>query len=195
MSREETIAMEAWFARLAGRDWAFRAYDPLRQLPLGAGNGYRPANDEILFTGSDTVDRSLCSDFKLREGSTTALVAAQASRGATTLLIKGLDTALEGQAVLKTGDHFAVGAPGEQNLHMAMGDAICDASGQARIEFAAPLWKRALVNDLVSFHRPTGRFQLYETDANGSVELVRSAGPLSRGTLVAIEFPWQEVAA
>ncbi len=192
MSREVTIAMEAWFARLGGNDWAFRAYDPLRQYPLGEGGGFKLTNDEVLFTDDTPADLSFCSDLRLLEGSNTALVKVETARGSSSVLIKGLDTALAGKTILKTGDQFSIGLPGEMNLHMAIADCVCDASGETRIEFTAPLWKRVLPNDMVDFYRPTGRFALFNTDANDSVELVRSAGPLSVGTLSAIEFPYQE---
>lgn len=192
MSRAETIYMEAWFARLARRAWCFRAYDPLRQLPLGVGNGYSPTNAEILFTGEDEVEGSLATDFRLLEGSTSARVAEAAQRGATSLLIEGIDTALEGADVLKFGDHFDVGLPSEMNLHMAGGAAVCDANGKARIELINPLWKRALAGDLIEFYRPTARFGLFVQADNGSVELVRSWGMVSEGTLVGIEIPYQE---
>lgn len=187
MGREATLIMEAWFHRLARRDWAFTAWDPLRQLPRGAGNGYSPGNDEILFDGA-----SFASDFRILEGSTTALVKTAAARGADTLLAKGFDPALAGQAVLKFGDQFSVGLPGEMNLHMAAADAICDANGETRIELANRLWKPALPGDLIEMGRPTGRFTLWRQDANGSVSLPRSAGPLSSGRLSAIELPYQE---
>lgn len=193
MGRDATIRMEAWFAKLADKDWAFRAYDPLRQLPRGIGNGYRPGNSEILFTDDEEEAGSFCSDFRIREGSTTALVRDLAPRNATSLLVKGLDTNLAGQACLKTGDHFSVGQPGQMNLYMATCDAVIDEDGYARIDFLAPLWKRVLPGETVEFYRPTGRFGLYQT-SNGTVELVRSAGPLSSGSLTAIEFPWQEAA-
>ena len=112
--------------------------------------------------------------------------------GVTSLLIEGLDTALEGEAILKRGDHFSVGLPSEMNLHMAVSNAICDAAGRARLNFLAPLWKRALENDHVEFFRPTGRFCLYATDDNGSVELVRSSSLAASGTLTAVEWPYQE---
>jgi|GEM_PF-6856105 len=195
MSREATIEMEAWFARLGGNDWAFRAYDPLRQMPLGEGGGFKLTNDEIKFTDDTPTALSLCSDFRILEGANTALVKTLASRGSTSVLIKGLDTSLSGKTILKRGDQFSIGLPGEMNLHMAVADCVCDASGEARIEFTAPLWKRALPNDLVDFYRPTGRFTLFHKDDNGSVELVRSAGPLSAGALSAIEYPYQEPVA
>ena len=77
--------MEAFFARLGFRDWAFRAYDPFRQYPLGRGNGFAPGSAEILFTGDDAVDRSFCSDLRLLAGSTSARVAEYAPRGSTSL--------------------------------------------------------------------------------------------------------------
>lgn len=194
MSRTATIEMEAWFANIGHRDWAFRAYDPLRQLPLGIGNGYRPGNAEILFEDALEAENSFCSDFRIRTGGTSALVKTEAPRGANTIIIKGIDPALAGQAVLKRGDHFSVGLPGCMNLHMAMNHAVANSDGEARIDFMAPLWKRALINDVVEFYRPTGRFGLYANDGNGTVELVRSSGPLSTGSLSAIEFPWQEEA-
>ena len=192
MGRAATVYMEAWFHRLARRDWAFTAWDPLRQLPLGRGNDYSPANSEILFTDDAEADQSFCSDYRLLAGSTRALVRTAAARGATTILAKGFDTSLAGQTLLKFGDHLSIGLPGEMNLHMSAASAVCDANGEARIELANPLWKRSLVNDVIEFARPTGRFGLYAMDDNGSVELVRSAGPLSRGSLRAIEFPYQE---
>ncbi|MFK5980882.1 MAG: hypothetical protein QM488_18565 [Rhizobiaceae bacterium] len=192
LSRRETIYMEAFFARLSTKNWAFRAYDPLRQLPLGFGGGYSPANDEILFTNDAAQDLSFCSDLRLLEGATTALVKTEAPRGADSVLIKGLDLSLAGKTILETGDHFSIGVPGEMNLHMSMSDCVCSATGEARIDFMAKLWKRALPGDIVNFYRPTGRFILVDTAANGSVELVRSSGPLSSGNLSAIEVPYQE---
>ena len=188
MDRAQTIEMEAWFAQMADRNWCFSAYDPLRIYPLGVGNGAAIGNDEILFTDSAAADLSFCSDFKILEGSSTALVKTTAARGSKSVVVKGLDTALEGQAIVKKGDHIGIGQPGEMNLHMAVANAICDASGEARIEFVAPLWKRALPNDYVRFVMPTARFVM--VDRNN--QLVRSPGVFSQGSLRGIEVPYQE---
>jgi len=189
--REEAIEMEAFFAQIGHGDWCFTAYDTLRVLPLGRGNGFAAANAEVLFTDAGGAPHSFASNLRLISGGTTVLVKTAAPRKATSLLVKGIDPALSGQKVLKRGDHFSLGLPGEMNLHMATADVVCDAGGDARIEFLAPLWKRALANDLVEFFKPSARFGLY-SESGGTVELVRSAGQLARGTLRASEVPFQE---
>lgn len=192
LGRTETFRAEAFFARLAGRAWCFRFADPERRLPVGVGNGYSEASAEILFTDGNDDDYSLCTDFRLYEGSTRALAKSLALRGADSVLLKGIDTALAGQTILKAGDHLSIGLPSEMNLHMAATNAVCDANGESRVQLINPLWKRALPNDHVEFGDPAGRFVLYRQDPNGSVELVRRAGMLSEGTLIGIEFPYQE---
>lgn len=189
MNRATAIEMEAWFAQLADRDWAFTAHDPLRNFTLGVGAGYAEGNDEILFTDANTVDQHFCSDLYLLEGATTALVKSAASRGSRSILIKNLDTSLEGQIVVKKGDHVGIGLPAEMNLHMVVADAVCDANGEARIVFIAPLWKRALVNDVVNFYKPTARFVMVDENSG---ELVREPGVFASGSVMAIEYPYQE---
>lgn len=188
MDRATTIAMEAWFANLSDQDWAFSAYDVFRQCTLGAGGGYNGANTEILFTDSGSNNLSFCSDFRLLEGATTALVKMAAARGQRSVSVKGLDSGLSGNVIVRAGDHIGIGQPGEMNLHMVTADAVCDGNGEARIHFIARLWKRALVNDVVNFYRPTGRFVM----ADESGELVRDSGMISTGSIVAIELPYQE---
>ena len=188
MDRAQTIEFEAWLSQMADRNWCFTAYDPLRVYPLGVGGGAAIGNDEILFTDSTPADLSFCSDFRILEGATTALVKTLAARGSRSILVKGLDTALEGQTIVKKGDHVGIGLPGEMNLHMATANAVCDASGECRINFIAPLWKRALPNDVVRFVNPTARFVM--VDRNNQV--VRSPGVLSQGSLRGIEIPYQE---
>ncbi len=192
MSRAETIELEAWFARLEDKDWGFSAYDPLRQFTLGVGGGFDGTNDEILFTDDVPENLSFCSDFSILEGATNALVKTAASRGARSIAIKGLATSLDGSTIVKKGDHIGIGIPGEMNLHMATSNAVCDSSGEARIDFIAPLWKQALVNDRVEFYRPTARFVLADEESG---QIIRDPGHLASTSAVAIEVPYQEANA
>jgi len=190
LGREATIELEAWFAQLADQNWCFKTYDPLRQLPLGVGNGYADTNDEILFTTSPGGENlSFCTDFRILEGSTSALVKTEVARGSRSLVIKGLDTGLSGQTIVKKGDHVGIGLPGEMNLHMVTSNAVCDASGEARLNFIAPLWKRALPNDVINFDKPPARFVMLDDDNR----IVREPGQLAQGVPIrAIEYPYQE---
>lgn len=188
MSQASVLRLEAFFARLRWSSWCFTAFDPFRAVPQGVGNGHG-ISDELLFTTSGAADLSFCSDLSLTLGSDRALVRDAAVRGATSIVVTGLNTDLEGQAVVKEGDCFSIGQSGEMNLHMAMADAICDASGECRIEFLAPLWKRALPNDTVQFVKPTGRFMLVDDETG---EIVRDAALLGTTSVSMIEVPYQE---
>jgi len=184
------IEVEGFLARLIGRNWAFTAYDTLRtNNARGVGGGFTINNDEILFTDGAMIDQSFASDFSILEGSDRALVDTAAARGATSLKIKGLDTSLEGQRIVRLGDHVGIGLPGEMNLYQVMSDAICDASGETRIEFRPGLWKRALVNDLVQFRNPPARFVLRDRQ---SAFVNRNNNNFGHLSLTAIEFPYQE---
>lgn len=188
--RATVIEMEAWFARMAHRQWTFLAHDEFRRFPLGVGGGaVESGGTEILFEDDGGNADSLCTDFALTEGSGTGLVAEAAARGATTLLVKGLPAALAGQAALRAGDHFSTGLPGEENLHIAVADAVIDAAGKCRVEFVAPLWKRALPGDTVRFVRPTARFVMVDEQSG---QIVRSVGQYAEGRIVGIEYPFQE---
>ena len=192
LDRATAIEAEAWFAQIAHEDYCFLAYDPLRRFPLGVGGGfYETGNTEILFTKSGGGTASFCTDLSLVTGAATALVRDEAARGATSVVVTGLDTGLDGETIVRRGDHVGIGLPGEMNLHMAIGNAVCDSSGDTRINFIAPLWKRAMPGDIVRFVKPTARFVMVDESTG---ELVRSLGPIANGTAVGIEMPYQEAA-
>lgn len=191
LSRESVIELKGFFANVAHGAYAISLYDPFQHPLLGAGNNSK-TSEEMLFTTSGGADLSFCTDLSLTTGSGQALIKTEAARGASSILVKGLATSLEGEIVVRRGDHVGIGLPGEMNLYQATADAVCDASGECRISFMAPLWKRALVNDVVQFVKPRGRFVLTDMETG---RFVQSIGAVGTGSLMAIEYPWQEPAA
>lgn len=189
LSIAETIELEGFLARMAGRNWAFTAYDSWRtDNGRGVGGGYAPSNDEIKFTDATSTALSFCSDFKLREGATSALVHTAAASGATGIRIKNLPTSLEGQSIVKLGDQIGIGTHGEMNLHMAMNNAVCDSNGEAYLQFLPALWKPVVVGDFVNFRNPTARFVFAERDR---LAVERNRDNFGHITLNAIEVPYQ----
>lgn len=168
-------------ARYIDNDLAFRIYDPQRYLPEGSGAGFKTTNTELLFVGTDLVERSVADGLHWIGGKTYCTVYEAADRYASSVVLDGLPA--NELKVFKEGDFIELGG----NLYMVVADANSDANGRTRIEIKWKLWKPALVGDVVKFDNPSGRFVMVDPE---SAQVVKTPGFGTGAQLIAMEHPY-----
>lgn len=141
LSEDEWNDIEAFFHKIDQYGGFFSFFDPSKQIPRGAQVN-DPTTDSAYLTGE---------------------VATSATRGATSVHLKGLKTSTTD--VLKANDHISIthGASGHQLLYAITDDASSDGSGEATVNIKPALQAPVAAGspgDTVTFYQARGAFRL-----------------------------------